>query len=308
MMIKVLFKRLLQLIPTVFVLSILAFSIVHVIPGDPVEIMLGTSVDRSNIEVERERLGLNKPLIEQYSTFIVNALHGDLGNSIVSKKSVSAEIMKRFKPTIILAIGSTIIATVLGVFLGVIAAVKKDTVIDSVILVLSQLSVSTPSFFMALLLMLIFSLSLRIFPSYGFDSWKNAVLPMATLGISAVGNIARTTRSGMLEVLNEDYIKTSFSRGYPKRRIYFTHALRNALIPIITAIGSRFGSLLAGATVIETVFTINGIGRYLVDGVANRDYPVIQGTILVLSIVFVLVNMVIDMMYIAVDPKVKVDG
>lgn len=307
-MIKLLFKRCLQLIPTVFVLSVIAFSIVHVIPGDPVEIMLGTTVDRSNIEAERERLGLNDPLYEQYGRFVVNAVSGDLGTSIVTKQAVSSEIIRRFQPTIILAVGSTLFATVVGIVLGVVSALNKDKWIDQLILVGSQLSVSTPSFFLALILMLLFSLIFKWFPSYGFDSPQHVVLPIITLGIGAVGNITRTTRSAMLDVLNEEYIKTSLSRGYDKHTIYYKHALKNALIPIITAVGSRFGSLLAGATVIETVFTISGIGRYLVDGVANRDYPVIQGTILVLSVVFVVINTLIDMCYIAVDPRVKVKG
>lgn len=156
--------------------------------------------------------------------------------------------------------------------------------------------------------MLVFSLYAGWLPSYGFGTAKHLVLPIITLGTTAIGSIARTTRSAMLDVLNEEYIKASFSRGYPRKRIYFSHALKNALIPIITAVGGRFGGLLAGATVTETIFTIHGIGRYLVDGVANRDYPVIQGTILVLAIVFVLINTIIDMMYIAVDPRVKVKG
>lgn len=305
---QLLAKRLLQLIPTLFIISIISFMIVHIIPGDPVEIMLGTNVDRKNVVIEKERLGLNDPLPEQYFRFVGKALKGDLGESIVMKRPVANEIMRRFKPTIILALGSTAFAAFFGIILGVISSVNKDTWIDQLILTVSQLSVSVPSFFFALILMLIFSLSLGWLPSYGFDSWRHMVLPIVTLGATAVGSITRTTRSAMLDVLSEDYIKASVSRGYPKWKIYYSHALKNALIPIITAVGGRFGGLLAGATVTEMVFTIHGIGRYLVDGVANRDYPVIQGTILVLAVVFVLINTAIDMLYVVVDPRVKVKG
>ncbi len=308
-MIKYTIKRLLQLIPTLFALTFIIFFMVRLIPGDPVEIMLGTSVDRSHIEVERERLGLNDPLPEQYVNFVVDALHGDLGTSIVSGKDVGAEIKKRFVPTFILALGGTLVAAVIGVIFGIIAATHHNKFLDNFIMVISLTSVSTPSFFLALILMLVFTVWLGWFPSVwmGTFSWKSMVLPIMTLGTQAVGFMTRTTRSAMLDVINQDYIRTSKSRGIPNKIVVYSHALKNALIPIITAIGLRFGGLLAGATLVETVFSIPGIGRYLVDGVGNRDYPVIQGTVLVLAVTFVVVNTAVDLIYAFVDPRIKYD-
>ena len=174
-------------------------------------------------------------------------------------------------------------------------------------MVASLVTVSTPSFFLALILMLIFCLQLRWFPSIGMDTWKGAVLPIVTLGATAVGSIARTTRSAMLDVVHQDYIRTSRSRGVPERIVIYVHAFKNALIPILTAIGLRFGGLLAGATLVETVFSIPGIGRFVVDSVSNRDYPAVQGSVLVLAVTFVVVNTVVDLLYAAVDPRVKYD-
>ena len=305
-MIKYTIKRLLQLIPTLFALSLIVFFMVRLIPGDPVEIMLGTTVDRSQIEVERERLGLNDPLPVQYVNFVVDALHGDLGTSIISKMEVGDQIKKRFEPTFILALGGTLVATIIGVLFGILAATHHNKFLDNFIMVISLASVSTPSFFLALILMLIFTVNLGWFPSIWTGvSLENLALPILTLGTQAVGFMTRTTRSAMLDVINQDYIRTSKSRGIPNRIVVYSHALKNALIPIITAIGLRFGGLLAGATLVETVFSIPGIGRYLVDGVGNRDYPVIQGTVLVLAVTFVVVNTAVDLIYAFVDPRIK---
>ncbi len=307
---KYLIKRFLQLIPTLLILSFVIFYMVRLIPGDPVTIMLGTNVDRSTIEVERERLGLNDPIFVQYIRFIVGAFKGDLGTSIFSKKDVFSEIMTRFKPTIILAFASTVVSTIFGCIFGIIAAMNRGKWIDNFIMTLSLVAVSTPSFFLAFLLMLLFSIKLGWFPtisSLSGISFKTMVLPVMTLGTQAIGFMARTTRTAMLDVISQDYIRTSKSRGIPKNVIIFSHCLRNSLIPIVTAIGLRFGSLLAGATVTETVFSISGIGRYLVDGVNNRDYPVIQGTVLVLAFTFVLVNTITDVIYAFVDPRIKVE-
>lgn len=281
-----------------FILSLIVFMMVRLIPGDPVDMMLGMDIPKDTKEYERERLGLNDPLYIQYFRFVGNALHGDLGTSIFSGKPVVEELAKRFPKTLTLAV---------GVLLGIIAAIHRNKFADNLIMVLSLLTVSTPSFFLALILMLIFCLNLRWLPSIGMDTWQGAILPIATLGLQAIGSIARTTRSAMLDVIHQDYIRTSRSRGVPERVITYRHAFKNALIPVLTTIGLRFGGLLAGATLVETVFSIPGIGRFVVDSVSNRDYPAIQGAVLVLAVTFVLVNTLVDLLYAAVDPRVKYD-
>ena len=282
---KYIVKRILQVIPMLFILSLIVFMMVRLIPGDPVDMMLGMDIPKDTKEYERERLGLNDPLYIQYFRFVGNALHGDLGTSIFSGKPVVEELAKRFPKTLTLAVGGTLFGAAVGVLLGIIAAIHRNKFADNLIMVLSLLTVSTPSFFLALILMLIFCLNLRWLPSIGMDTWQGAVLPIATLGLQAIGSIARTTRSAMLDVIHQDYIRTSRSRGVPERVITYRHAFKNALIPVLTTIGLRFGGLLAGATLVETVFSIPGIGRFVVDSVSNRDYPAIQGAVLVLAVV-----------------------
>lgn len=243
-----------------FILSLIVFMMVRLIPGDPVDMMLGMDIPKDTKEYERERLGLNDPLYIQYFRFVGNALHGDLGTSIFSGKPVVEELAKRFPKTLTLAVGGTLFGAAVGVLLGIIAAIHRNKFADNLIMVLSLLTVSTPSFFLALILMLIFCLNLRWLPSIGMDTWQGAVLPIATLGLQAIGSIARTTRSAMLDVIHQDYIRTSRSRGVPERVITYRHAFKNALIPVLTTIGLRFGGLLAGATLVETVFSIPGIG------------------------------------------------
>lgn len=295
------------MIPMMLVLSLIVFLMVRMIPGDPVDLMLGFDVPKDTKEYERERLGLNDPLPQQYLRFVGNALKGDLGTSIFSGEPVVKELAKRFPKTLTLAVGGTVVGSLFGIMLGIIAAVHRNGAADNIIAVTSLVALSTPSFFLALILMLIFCLQLRWLPSIGMDSWKGAVLPVITLGAQAVGSIARTTRSAMLDVIHQDYIRTSRARGVPEHLVIYLHAFKNALIPILTAVGLRFGSLLAGATLVETVFSIPGIGRFVVDSVGNRDYPAVQGSILVLALTFVIVNTVVDLLYAAVDPRVKYD-
>ena len=304
-MLKYAFKRILQLIPMLLILSLIVFLMVRLIPGDPVANMLGVDVPPEMVETERERLGLNDPLPVQYFRFMNDLFHGDLGTSIVTGKPVVKELIKRYPPTFVLAIGGTVVASILGILLGIVAAINHNKFWDNFIMVISLVSVSTPSFFLALLLMLIFSLYLGLLPSIGLKSPLHAILPVFTLGIGAVGFITRTTRSAMLDVINQDYIRTSRSKGVPDQIIIYSHAFKNAMIPVLTAVGLRFGSLLAGATLVETVFSVPGIGRFMVDAVSKRDYPVVQGCILVLAVTFVTVNTIIDLLYSAVDPRIK---
>lgn len=306
-MLRYIFKRLLQLIPMLLILSLIVFFMVRMIPGDPVKNMLGIDVPQEMVEVERERLGLNDPLPQQYIRFMAELFHGDLGTSIVTGKPVWDELMSRYPNTLILAFGGIVVAAIGGILVGILAAVFHNKFWDNCIMVLSMLAVSTPSFFLALILMLVFTLNLRWFPSMGAITPARMVLPIITLGTQAIGFIARTTRSAMLDVIGQDYIRTSRSRGIPNRVITFSHTMKNALIPILTAIGLRFGSLLAGSAIVETVFSIKGVGRFVVDSVSKRDYPAVQGCVLVLAVTFVVINTLVDLIYAFVDPRIKCD-
>ena len=304
-MLKYTIRRLLQTIPLLIAISFAAFIMMHLVPGDPVRNMMGIEASKEAVEAERERLGLNDPLLVQYGRFLGGVLQGDLGTSIFTKQSVTDEILKKYPATIKLALGGTIFASVVGILAGIVSAVKRNKLTDNIIMVLSLISVSTPSFFLALVLMLFFSLQLGWLPSMWLRTPLHYVLPIITLGMQSVGTIARTTRSSMLEVLGQDYIRTSRSRGIPERVIIYSHAFKNAIIPVLTIVGLRFGGLLAGSMLVETVFSIPGIGRYLVDAVLERDYPVVQSTVLVLACTFVLVNLIVDLLYAVADPKIR---
>jgi len=287
------------------VLSLIVFLMVRMIPGDPVKNMLGIDVPQEMVEIERERLGLNDPYPVQYIRFLGELLRGDLGTSIVTGNPVAEELASRYPNTLILAAGGIVVASIVGILFGILAAVFHNRFWDNFIMALSMLAVSTPSFFLALILMLVFTLHLGWLPSMGSITPQRMVLPIVTLGTQAVGFIARTTRSSMLDIISQDYIRTSQSRGIPSKVIVFSHTLKNAMIPILTAIGLRFGSLLAGSAIVETVFSIKGVGRFVVDSVSKRDYPAVQGCILVLAVTFVVVNTAVDLIYALVDPRIK---
>ena len=308
-MLKYTLRRLLQLIPTLLVVSFIVFAMVRLIPGDPITLLYGISegagTDSEYLDYMREQYGLNDPLPVQYFNYLVDILHGDFGTSLYTHKPIIEEISNRYENTLILAVGGTLVGSLLGVVLGIIAAVKHNKLGDNIVMVLSMIFVSTPSFFLAMILMLVFALQLRWLPVMGMKGPAYAVLPILTLGLHAVGLIARTTRSSMLDTINQDYIRTSKARGVSRFKIIMSHTLKNALIPILTAIGLRFGGLLAGAALVETVFSIPGVGRFMVDGISNRDYPVIQSTVLLFATTFVVVNTLVDLLYGFVDPRVK---
>ena len=300
-------KRIAQLIPLLFLVSVVVFMMVRVIPGDPVALLMGEGMPADTMEYERERLGLNDPIYEQYIRYIGDIFSGNLGESIRTGESVAEALSERFPRTLALAAGGTLLGSAIGILMGIVSAVRRNRMADSVISVTSLLSVSTPTFFLSFILLLIFCVNLKWLPSLGLKSFKHAILPIVVLGTHAVGFICRTTRSAMLDVINQDYIRTSRSRGVPKHVIVYSHALKNALIPVLTAVGLRFGGLLAGAALVESVFSIPGVGKYLVDAVGNRDYPVIQSTILLLATMFVVVNTIVDLLYAVVDPRLKYD-
>lgn len=300
-------KRILQVIPVLLIISFICFMMIRLVPGDPVANMLGINASKEAIAAQRAELGLDKPLLTQYGDFLVKALQGDLGKSITTRRPVIDEIAQRYPATLKLALGATVFAAVVGITFGVLSAVKQNKLTDNVIMVFSLLSVSTPSFFLALVMMLLFSIHLGWLPSMGLRTPLHYVLPIITLGMQSVGLIARTTRSSMLEVLRQDYIRTSRSRGISQAVIVMRHAFKNALIPVVTVVGLRFGGLLAGSMLVEAVFSVPGIGRFMVDGVLKRDYPVVQGTVLVLATTFVLVNLAVDLIYALIDPRIKYD-
>ena len=300
-------KRILQVIPVLLIISFICFMMIRLVPGDPVANMLGVNASKEAIAAQRAELGLDKPLLTQYGDFLVKALQGDLGKSITTRRRVIDEIAQRYPATLKLALGATVFAAVVGITFGVLSAVKQNKLTDNVIMVFSLLSVSTPSFFLALVMMLLFSIHLGWLPSMGLRTPLHYVLPIITLGMQSVGLIARTTRSSMLEVLRQDYIRTSRSRGISQAVIVMRHAFKNALIPVVTVVGLRFGGLLAGSMLVEAVFSVPGIGRFMVDGVLKRDYPVVQGTVLVLATTFVLVNLAVDLIYALIDPRIKYD-
>ena len=309
-MLKYVLKRLLQLIPTLFLVSIVVFLMVRIIPGDPITLLYGISegggTDQAMIEAMKEQYGLNDPLFVQYFRWIGGIFKGDLGTSLVTHKTIATELANRYRYTITLAIGGTVFGSILGVIAGVIAATFHNKAGDNIVMVVAMIAVSVPSFFLAMLLILLFCLKLKWLPSLGMTSFKHAILPIATLALGAIGMISRTTRSSMLDVINQDYTRTAKAYGISKKKIITRYAFKNAFIPVLTAIGLRFGSLLAGATMVETIFNIPGIGTFLVNAVNGRDYPAIQSTVLVLSVSFVLVNTLVDVLYGLVDPRVKI--
>ena len=308
-MLKYFLKRILQLIPTLLLVSIIVFLMVRIIPGDPITLLYGLSesggASEEYLDAMREQYGLNDPLIVQYARWISNFVRGDMGTSLFTHKTILTELTNRYQYTITLAVWGTIVGSILGVCFGIIAAAQHNKLGDNIVMVISMIAVSTPSFFLAMLMVMLFCLRLGWLPTLGLKSFRHAILPVATLGMGAVGMIARTTRSSMLDVINQDYIRTARAYGTSRSKIILKYAFKNALIPILTAIGLRFGSLLAGAALVESIFSINGIGSFLVDSVNKRDYTAIQSTVLVLATSFVVVNALVDLLYSFVDPRVK---
>lgn len=286
--------------------SLLVFSMIHLIPGDPALLLAGLEAGPEVVEQMRRDLGLDRPLYEQYWSFLSGALRGDFGISIRMRIPVLEEIMDRVPYTLAIALGGTILATIFGVVTGVIAAMYHNRFWDGVMMVMALLAASTPSYWLGLMLMLVFSLSLGWLPSIGIRTPLHYVLPIVTLAGQSAGIISRMTRSAMLDVLGQDYVRAARGRGEQERVVIVRHALQNALIPVISVVGLRFGNLLAGTVLVESIFAIPGVGRLLVDAVLWRDYPMIQGTMLFVASVFVVVNTATDLLYGVVDPRIRV--
>jgi len=299
-------RRLLSTIPVLFGVLLLVFSMLHLVPGDPVKIMLGEfQTSPEQIAKLQAQLHLNEPLPEQFGRYVWNALHGDLGYSIRSNKPVTEEIGDNLPSTLQLALAGLLIAGVLGITLGVLAAVKQYSWIDAGSMLVALLGISMPSFWLGLLFIFAFSLKFRLFPATGGGDLKHLVLPALTLGLGASAIIARLTRSSMLEVMRHEYVTTARAKGIKESRVIIRHALKNALIPVVTIFGLQFGQLLAGTVVIETVFGRPGIGRLIVDAILNKDFPLVQGIVLVVAVSYVIVNLIVDLLYAFLDPRIR---
>lgn len=306
-MISYIIKRVLQMIPTLFGVSIVVFILIHSVPGDPAQLIAGNDASEQDVELIRERLGLNQPLYLQYGDYILRLLQGDLGTSLRSDRPVLEEILTRFPTTITLTMMAIMIMISVGLFAGIFSATKPNSVRDNASMMFSLFGISMPVFWLGLMLILAFSYYIPIFPSGGNSSFKSFILPALAIGISSSAILARLTRSSVLEVVNQDFIRTARAKGVRERLVVYKHALKNALIPIITIIGLEFGHLLGGAVLAETVFSMNGLGRYIIQSIQFRDYPAIQGCIFFIATIFVIVNLIVDLCYSLVDPRVKYD-
>ncbi|AJS60504.1 ABC transporter permease [Paenibacillus sp. IHBB 10380] len=285
---------------------ILVFCILYLLPGDPVLNMLDPSMATPEMIADlRHQLGLDQPFYAQFATYFSKIIQGDFGNSIVNSEPVLPKIVKHFPATLLLTVASSIIAVIVGVLLGVLSAIHRNRWIDIVARMVGLFGISMPTFWTGILLILIFSIQLGWFPAMGSDGWKTIVLPALTLGIVGAGFIVRMVRNSMLEVINEPFIVTLRSKGLSEKAIMYQHALRNALIPAITMIGMLIGEMLAGAVVIETVFSRQGIGRIIADAIMAKDLPVVQGVVFFSAIIYVIVNLLVDISYSFIDPRVR---
>ncbi len=328
-------KRLLQIIPVVLGVTLIAFALIHLAPGDPVRTMLGQHATQQEIDEIRVKYGLDQPLYVQYFIWLGDVVQGDLGRSILTREYVTTEIAARFPNTIELAIAAMIFATVIGVLAGVISATKQYSIADYSMMGVALFGISMPVFWLGIMLMMIFGVFLGWLPIGGridlllpftritgfmvVDSiitgngaalisvLRHLILPSIALGTIPMAIIARTTRSSMLEVLRQDFIRTQRAKGLSERKVIFKHAIRNALVPVVTVIGLNFGLLLSGAILTETVFSWPGVGRLVVDAVYARDYPLVIGCILVFALVFVIVNLITDILYTYIDPRIHYD-
>ncbi|EHW1719048.1 glutathione ABC transporter permease GsiC [Salmonella enterica] len=304
-MLNYVLKRLLGLIPTLLIVAVLVFLFVHLLPGDPARLIAGPEADAQVIALVRQQLGLDQPLHVQFWRYITHVLQGDFGTSMVSRRPVSEEIAGRFLPTLWLTITSMIWAVLFGMAIGIAAAVWRNRWPDRLGMTLAVTGISFPAFALGMLLMQIFSVDLGWLPTVGADSWQHYILPSLTLGAAVASVMARFTRSSFVDVLSEDYMRTARAKGVSETWVVLKHGLRNAMIPVVTMMGLQFGFLLGGSIVVEKVFNWPGLGRLLVDSVDMRDYPVIQAEVLLFSLEFILINLVVDVLYAAINPAIR---
>jgi len=300
-----LIRRLLQALPVLFGVSVGVFLMIHMIPGDPAELVAGQMATREDVENVRHALGLDRPLLEQYVTFAGNALTGDFGKSFRTGRPVSEEIFARYGNTLLLGSVALLIAAVVGGLAGIVSAVKRFSWIDNLALVLSILAISTPAFSLGLLLILVFAVWFSVLPMTGFDSWAAIVMPAITLSAASTAVICRIMRSSLVEVLDNQYVRTARAKGLHEHLVVWRHGVRNAIIPVVTVVGLQLGYLLGSAVVTETVFAWPGLGRLLVQSILARDFPVVQASVLVVAVTFIVVNIVTDLLYGLLDPRIS---
>ncbi|KIX13669.1 nickel ABC transporter permease [Dethiosulfatarculus sandiegensis] len=306
-MLRLISRRLLYLIPIIIGVTFISFGIMRMTPGDPAQILAGEDASLEDIESIRKQFGLDKPFLLQYAIYLGNLVQGDMGVSIRTQRTVLSEIMARYPATLELAGLAVLVATVLGLVTGIIAAKNQNSFFDYGSMVVSLFGISMPSFWLGLMLMLIFAVILGWFPAVGRGGFSHLVLPAISLGANSAAIIARMTRSSMLEVIRQDYIRTARAKGLAERVVLYKHAVRNALIPVVTVVGIQFGYMLSGAILTETVFAWPGVGRMIVQAIYTRDYPLVQGAILFVAINFTLVNLFVDLLYGYINPRLRVE-
>lgn len=300
-------RKLLQTIPVLLGVTLIVFLMLHLIPGDPAVIMAGEAASPAQIEQMRENLGLNDPLPTQYFRFISGVVQGDLGSTIRGDRPVVDEIFEvRFGNTIQLAVMATAASVLIGLVVGIVSATRKYSLADTLLMLFALIGLSMPTFWFGMLLMTFFAVNLGWLPTSGWGTWQQMIMPIAMLGLTGSAIIARMTRASLLDVLNQDYIRTAYAKGLPERKVIYRHALRNALIPVITVVGLQFGGLLAGAVITESVFAINGVGRMIVQSILTRDFPLAQGGIMVIAFIFVVVNTLVDVLYRVANRRIDV--
>jgi peptide/nickel transport system permease protein len=305
-------RRFIQLVFLLFGISFLVFSSMYLAPGDPASMIGGPTATESDLEAIRDNLGLNEPFLAQYGNYIAGVVQGDLGFSYQTRQPVSEAIAIRFPNTLKLATASMVIAVIIGIFAGLISALKHNSWMDLTSTTFALAGISIPNFWLGALLILVFSVNLQWLPVAGLsDPWftiegmKQLILPAITLGTGSAAMIARMVRSSMLEVVRADYVRTARAKGVKERNVIWIHTLKNAMIPVITVIGLNFGALLGGTIITEKVFAINGVGRLMIDAIAARDFPMVQGSVLLVATLFVLVNLIVDIVYTYIDPRIK---
>jgi peptide/nickel transport system permease protein len=306
-------RRLALLLPVLVVVGVVVFTLIHLTPGDPAAVILGPEASQEDVEQMRDRLGLNEPLPVQFVDWFANALRLDFGDSLFLGMPVTQALLDRAQPTLLLTLYALTIQILIGIPAGVIAATRRNTFLDRVLMVLSVGGAAIPTFFMGILLIILFAVTFRWLPAQGYvgltedpsQHFKYMIMPAFALGFSSAGLLARLVRSSMLDVLREDYIRTAYAKGLRERKIVIGHGLRNALIPAITVIGTSLGGLLGGAVVTETVFNIPGMGRLVVQSIARRDFPVIQGAVMTIAGTYVLANLLVDILYVYIDPRLR---
>jgi len=298
-------RRLLFLLPVLFGILLAVFVTMRIVPGDPARLVAGPDAGPEELAALRQQFGLDQPLHIQFARYLRDILRGEFGRSLKTQRPVLDEIVPRLGNTALLAVLSTLFAVVVGLLAGIVAAARRNSTFDHATMVVAMMGVSTPSFYLGIVLIVVFAVMLRVFPAGGSGGVAHLVLPAVTLGASTLGIVARMTRASMIDVLDEDYIRTARAKGVQERLIVARHALRNALLPVIAVVALQFGFVLAGSVLVETVFSFPGIGWLIVESISMRDFPVVQGSILLVTFVSVLVNLAADVLYGYADPRIK---